>query len=637
MVNYKKNRFILLLTLIALVLLSSSCSGLKISPLSMEARAEILLDNQEQYTQFAELLLENATIYSQEVSEHGGIAIVPLGEAQKKENRYIYYWRQGFAGYRVNEIHSRLDPVTGQPLENSFENLSGEADIRRFLLDHPVYLAGADQGSNTAYVSLYEDIGELFLQKRSEPVVPKEKIQNVISFRYYADGNAVNAEKYDPKCSVLNDNWVVLSPMVENDTYVQRSYEDQVALQTAVLKDLAVKGYTAATTKKTTIELPFLSTVKQWTEESSITVPSGLEYIYEIDNDNVLLVYEREKQIYAVLLNWRTGQTVDQIKFTQGMQDYPAYFLERLNETTFAYAPRQSGYVPETLTLFTVENQKIAELYSMKLPIPALWRQSKLHFTPDLSLCAYIDEEKNAIQVCQVGKHGELTNQKTYSTSQLDTSENTILQELKFVDNEQLVYTWVKKVQIITRENGSISEGFAQLGLITNQIRQQICYKVSLLKASPGRVWVDYLVNEGTVLVNHTVSYRQLIESDQVTQIDDLHFAPVGANVFFSSQGEFFASRAKISSEYILNSQLDFPLAFAWYHLQDNEWEKEFWLIDFEDVLQSPQYSTEGGKGGPTAMLGDNSLLAATSSYAQRMYFVGIKGENMVLTIVEKP
>lgn len=635
MINYKKNRFILLLTLIALALLLSSCSGLKILPLSMEARAEFLLDNQEQYTQFAQLLLENATIYSQEVSEHGGIAIVPFGEAEKKEDRYTCFWKQDFTGYILNAFYSRLDPVTGLPLENSFENLSGGADIRRFLLDHPVYLAGADQGSNTAYVILYEDIGELFLQKRSEPVVPKEKIQNVISFRYYADGNAVNAEKYDPNCSVLNDNWVVLSPMVENDTYVQRSYEDQVALQTAVLKDLAAKGYTAATTKKTTIALPFLSTVKQWTEESSITRPSGLEYIYEIDNDHVLLVYEREKQIYAVLLNWRTGQTIDQINFTQSLQDYPAYFLERLNETTFAYAPGQLGYVPETLTLFTVENQKITELYSMKLPSPALWRQSKLHFTPDLSLCAYIDEEKNAIQICQVGNHGELIDQKTYPASQLDTSENIILQELKFVDNEQLVYTWVKKV--ITRDNSPISEGFAQLGLVTNQIRQQVCDEVIQLKASPGMVWVDYLISSSTVSETNLVSNGQLIESDQVTQIDDLHFAPVGANVFFSSQGEFFASRTKMSSEYTLNSQLNFPLAFAWYHLQGNEWEKEFWLIDFEDVLQSPQYSTGGGTGGPTAMLGDNSLLAATSSYAQRMYFVGIKGENMVLTIVEKP
>ena len=631
MISYKRNRAVLLLILIALVLLSSSCSGLKISSLSMEARAKILLDNQEQYTQFAQLLLENATIYSQEISEHGSIAIVPFGEAEKIEDRYTCFWKQYSSIYRGNAFYSRLDPVTGQPLENSFENLSGEVDIQRFLLDHPVYLAGADQGSNTAYVSLYEGIGELFLQKRSEPVVPKEKIQNVISFRYYADGNAVNAEKYDPNCSVLNDNWVVLSPMVENDTYVQRSYEGYVAFQTTFLKDLAATGYTAATTKKTTIELPFLSTVKQWTEESSITVPSGLEYIYEIDNDHVLLVYEREKQIYAVLLNWRTGQTTDQINFTQNLQDYPAYFLERLNETTFAFAPGQSGYVPETLTFFTVENQKITELYSMKLPIPALWRQSKLHFTPDLSLCAYIDEEKNAIQICQVGNLGELTNQKNYPASQLDTSESIILQELKFIDNEQLVYTWVKKT--ITEAEYYTSAGFAQLGLVTNQIRQQICYKVSLLKASPGMVWVDYLVSEGTVSANHLVSYRQLIESDQATQIDDLHFAPVGANVFFSSQGELFASRTKMSSEYTLNSQLNFPLAFAWYQLQGNEWEKEFWLIDFEDVMQSPQYSTGVG----TEMLGDNSLLAATSSYAQRMYFVGIKGENMVLTIVEKP
>lgn len=637
MINYKKDRVILLLTLIALVLLLSSCSGLKILTLSMEARAEILLDNQEQYTQFAELLLENATLYSQEVSEHGGIAIVPFGEAEKKEDRYTCFWKQDFTGYILNAFYSRLDPVTGLPLENSFENLSGEVEIQRFLLDHPVYLAGADQGSNTAYVSLYENIGELFLQKRSDPEVPKDQIQNVISFRYYADGNAVDANKYDPNCSVLNDNWVVLSPMTENDTYVQRTYEAHVAFQTAVLKDLAAAGYTAGTTKKTTIELPFLSTVKQWTEESSITRPNGLEYIYEIDNDHVLLVYEREKQINAVLLNWRTGQTIDQIKFTQGLQDYPAYFLERLNETTFAYAPGQLGYVQETLTLFTVDNQKITELYSMKLPSPALWRQSKLHFTPDLSLCAYIDEEKNAIQVCQVGNHGELIDQKTYPTSQLDTSENIILQELKFIDNEQLVYTWVNKVQVITRDNSSISEGFAQLGLITNQIRQQVCEEVIQLKASPGMVWVDYNIGESTVSPNKLVSKGQLIESNQVTQIDDLHFAPIGANVFFSSQGEFFASRTKMSSEYIINPPLDFPLAFAWYHLQANEWEKEFWLIDFEDVLQSPQYSTGGGTGGPTAMLGDNSLLAATSSYAQRMYFVGIKGENMVLTIVEKP
>jgi len=633
LINYKKNRVVLLLTLIVLVLLISSCSGLKILPLSMEARAEFLLDNQEQYTQFAEFLLENATIYSQEISEHGGIVIVPFGEAEKKEERYTYFWRQGFAGYRVNAIHSRLDPVTGQPLENSFENLSGEVDIRRFLLDHPVYLAGADQGSNTAYISLFENINELFLQKKSDPEVPKDQIQNVISFRYYADGNAVDAKKYDPNCSVLNDNWVVLSPMTENDTYVQRTYEDHVALQTAVLKDLAAKGYTAGTTKKTTIELPFLSTVKQWTEESSITVPKGLEYIYEIDNDHVLLVYEREKQIKAVLLNWRTGQTIDQINFTQGLQDHEAYFLERLNGTTFAYAPGQSGYVQETLTLFTVENQKITELYSIKLPNPALWRQSKLHFTPDLSLCAYIDEEKNAIQVCQVGNHGELIDQKTYPASQLDTSDNIILQELKFVDNEQLVYTWVKKV--ITRDNSPISEGFAQLELVTNQIRQQICDEVIQLKASPGMVWVDYLISSSTVSETNLVSCRQLIESDQVIQIDDLHFAPVGANVFFSSQGEFFASRAKMSSEYIINLPLDFPLAFAWYHLQDNEWEKEFWLIDFEDVLQSPQLQYIIGVG--SEMLGDNSLLAATSSYAQRMYFVGIKGENMVLTIVEKP
>ncbi len=635
MISYKRNRAVSLLILIALVLLSSSCSGLKINPLNMEARAKILLDNQEQYTQFAQLLLENAAIYSQEISEHGGIVIVPSGKAEKKEDRYTCFWKQYSSIYRGNAFYSRLDPITGQPLENSFENLNGEVDIQRFLLDHPVYLAGADQGSNTAYVILYEDIGEIFLQKRSEPVVPKEKIQNVISFRYYADGNAVNAEKYDPNCSVLNDNWVVLSPMVENDYYVQRTYEAHVAYQSTFLKNLAAKGYTAAVTKKTTIALPFLSTVKQWTEESSITVPNGLEYIYEIDNDHVLLVYEREKQINAVLLNWRTGQTIDQIKFTQSLQDYPAYFLERLNETTFAYAPGQSAYVPETLTLFTVENQKITELYSMKLPIPALWRQSKLHFTPDLSLCAYIDEEENAIQICQVGNLGELANQKTYPASQLDTSDNIILQELKFIDNEQLVFTWVKKV--VTRDNSPISEGFAQLSLVTNQIRQQICDEVIQLKAAPGMVWVDYLISSSTVSETNLVSHRQLIESDQATQIDDLHFAPVGANVFFSSQGKFFASRTKMSSEYTLNSQLNFPLAFAWYHLQGNEWEKEFWLIDFEDVLQSPQYGIGGWKGGPTAMLGDNSLLAATSSYAQRMYFVGIKGENMVLTIVEKP
>jgi len=120
---------------------------------------------------------------------------------------------------------------------------------------------------------------------------------------------------------------------------------------------------------------------------------------------------------------------------------------------------------------------------------------------------------------------------KTYPASQLDTSDNIILQELKFVDNEQLVYTWVKKV--ITRDNSPISEGFAQLSLVTNQIRQQICDEVIQLKASPGMVWVDYLISSSTVSETNLVSHRQLIESDQATQIDDLHFAPVGANVFF--------------------------------------------------------------------------------------------------------
>ena len=194
----------------------------------------------------------------------------------------------------------------------------------------------------------------------------------------------------------------------------------------------------------TAIELPFF---RGYTEEmKSISMLDDkvrsfnwvVDYIYLIDEERLLFIYERNTVITATLFHWKTGEW-QSLEFSQPISVGGLYTVSQISTTTYGFSVKEPEKQDEFYLL------KIDELLSESgpyvLPGEGLFATKQFCLSPNLDVAAFVDTDGSFIRLnnWSFGLSNEIDH---YSLDDLGLTSNAEIQQVHFLSDETLFFNW---------------------------------------------------------------------------------------------------------------------------------------------------------------------------------------------------
>jgi hypothetical protein len=227
--------------------------------------------------------------------------------------------------------------------------------------------------------------------------------------------------------------------------------ETQLEIETKKILD---SGIQSRSFELNSIELPFL---KGYTEEinalSILSHSRAIDYIYLIDEERLLFIYERNTIITATLFNWKTEEW-QTFEFSQPISA-GMYMVIQINPNTYGY----SVNIPEgsvELYILTVDDV-LNESGPYVLPIDGL-AFYQFSLSPKLDVTAFVDTKENSIRLnnWEQGLSKEL---KQYTPHELGLSNEAEIRQVNFLSDTVLFFNWRDRVDIEIIGYGTINLG----------------------------------------------------------------------------------------------------------------------------------------------------------------------------------
>jgi len=574
--------------LLFVVILLSGCQT-NSYPETIADMAKLWEDNKTAFDEFAQMILEN-------VPDDKSTLMLSYNQSPGKWS-YFYDDGENFS-----------------PELKELSALTNAEKIKSFIDKYSVYQVIADQ--NQVAIDVYKM--SLADQPGHGSEYPPENLKFVRMFIYAVE------KRYTPdRDGYLNEHWLAERP------HVDVKVDEGFGTLTYSVNSLKDKGYTFAEPQiKQITELPFLyQDMKTWQDNRSIPRNHPVDYFYELDDEHLFMIYEKDRELKATIYNWKSQTEVQTVILELHGGLIGNYHVERLNDNTFAYAagmPKNEG--AEALSLITVVANEIKVTTTGVLPVAGQWTKKGVSINSTLSEMAYFDEVENRIVWGDWSPTQGFVEKGILSSVELDIDPLGTLKQLQFVSQNTLTYTWGGTIP--NTDNEKIA-GFGVLNLLNGQIvHTQTNAGVSLTSTKFGALlgggdteYSNMLYGAGPRLPEHYEGLNSYITEENVRSFGHFEFSSENRQ-FLPGYHEQYVAVHVAGNKY--SHVKDFYI--AWYDYTKDTWEKEVWVIEDTAIFMGARL-TEMIRTDATYCIGDTG---------KRIYALGFgdKGKT-VLNIIE--
>ncbi len=499
----KKLRIPSIILLVLLLVLIMGCNRLKVDtslhdqnrvheyPESLEDMSELFHANEDAFESFAANLQKNIT------SDNMSLDIV-LNDIK---HQYEY-------SFNYQDTVPQEDRSFGRKPIGDL--LKGE-DILRFLKDYPVVEAEATEN----IVSIY-----LYDKKKYDGPISKSDFSEFNTFYYEVAGGVLERKEKLERGNagtVLNDQWYAEARSLANESYYELDEYGYLKYSLNLLKE---DGFEVKEAVITEIDLPQLGLS---TKRDSITgtINDKADYLFEIDENCLLLCYERATQVTAQLINPSNGNIIAEHQFSIPTSVSGEYRIMPLSDQLWLYSIRYARGSEQTFIPFSCNESGIEEMSTFQVPKEAAsWMDGKLAFLTngnEIVRVAYFTHEVESLVIRDFSDGKVQSNFMSYDLQKLGLSEETLLRKIAYLGEERLAFSWSRN----TNNQGGKDEycGYGLLNPMSGQVQRFPFGGTNLL------VYGDHIVvgNSSTGLYQMMGENIDKSQPDQVSKLHQIH------------------------------------------------------------------------------------------------------------------
>lgn len=452
----KKIRIPSIILLVLLLVVLMGCNQTKVDtslhdqnrvheyPESLEDMSELFHANEDAFESFAANLQKNIT------SDNMSLDIV-LNDIK---HQYEY-------SFNYQDTVPQEDRSFGRkPIGNL---LKGE-DILQFLKDYPVVEAEATENLVTIY---------LYNEKKYDGPISKSDFSEFNTFYYEVAGGVLERKEKLERGNagtVLNDQWYAEARSLANESYYELDEYGYLKYSLNLLKE---DGFEVKEAVITEIDLPQLGLS---TKRDSITgtINDKADYLFEIDENCLLLCYERATQVTAQLINPSNGNIIGEHQFSIPTNVSGEYRIMPLSDQLWLYSIRYARGSDQTFIPFSCNESGIEEMSTFQVPKEAAsWMDGKLAFLTDgneIVRVAYFTQEVESLVIRDFSDGKVQSNSMSYDLQKLGLTEETLLRKITYLGEERLAFSWSRN----TNNQGEKDEycGYGLLNSMSGQVQR---------------------------------------------------------------------------------------------------------------------------------------------------------------------
>ncbi|MCE5196255.1 MAG: hypothetical protein LLG09_03900 [Negativicutes bacterium] len=577
--------------LLFIAILLSGCQTIKY-PDTIADMVKLWEGNKNAFDEFAQLILEN-------IPDSQSTLMLSYNQPPGK---WSYFYDKGIPG------KADLKELT---------ELTDAEKIKAFIDQYSVYQVIADQKQVEIHVykmSLADQPGH-----GSE--YPPENMKFVRFFTY-----AVEERYASDQEGYLSEHWLASRP------HVDIKVGDGFTTLTYSVESLQKKGYELIEPGIEPIsELPFLYHDKKTWEDTVSTVRNHpADYLYEMDGEHLLILYEKDRQLQATIYNWKSRTEVQTVILDLQGGFIADYHVERLNENTFAYAAAMAEEEgAEILSLLSIEQNEIKVTVAGVLPVAGQWTRKGIAINETLSEMAYIDAAENRIVWGDWSPGQDFVEQGSLGSEELAIDALGHLEQLQISAKHTLTYTWGGAIPGTDNEQLS---GFGVVNLLNGQVvHTQGNAGVNLTPTKHGVLLGGGDVQYGNrfsgpdyggpPLPEHYEGINHYITEENIRAFGHFEFSSENRQFVPGYHEQYMAFQ-------LFGEKLSHVTNFyiAWYDYPKDSWDKDIWVIKDTAIFM-------GARGRDSTRPDATYTISDTG---KRIYALGFgeKGET-VLNIIE--
>ncbi len=410
----KQLRLSLFLILILLLTFLTGCNQPVYQyPKTKEEITSLFQEHKDEFELFAANCLKNLTT--------GGDLQIHL-ISQTKEYQY---WRTTPGNSPVLE---QKQPV--------YKLMKGD-ELLGFFSSFPVKVVQAED----SYVAI-----SLYDAKKYDGNLAMQQSPDYITYQYVAAGGLLLEKEIMEKSGgtiILNDYWFADDPSLAVSN--PDSEEDTYGYLTHSLELLKEDGFEVKEAVITAFELPQLGLTD---DHKAITGEENrkADYLFEITENCLLLSYERNTKVTALLVNPIDGTVLSEQQFSIPTNAAGTYRILQLSDQLWLYAPRSARGEEQLFIPFLCTETGMIAQPTIRLPEEAAsWIDGKASFLTNESgiyRIAYLTGETESL-VVQEFADGQVQGEPTrYDLQALGLQESTQLKDIAFLSEHRLVFSW---------------------------------------------------------------------------------------------------------------------------------------------------------------------------------------------------
>lgn len=557
----KKIRFPSIILLVLLLVVLMGCNQPKVRrydcPISLEGMAELFHENEDTFDSFAANLQKNVT------SDNMSLRIF-LNDVKQQYDYTINY--QNRVGQGDTLVGSGVKPVGSLP--------KGE-DILQFLNDYPVVEATATENQVTIF---------LFDEKLNEGPIIKRNYREFKTYYYEVEGGFLQKKEDLEKGgvrSVLNDQWYAEDRSLADDSFYELDKYGYLNYSLNLLKE---DGFEVKEAGITEIDLPQLGLS---TKRDSITgtINDKADYLFEINENCLLLCFERATQVTAQLINPSNGNIIAEHQFSIPTNVSGEYRIMPLSDQLWLYSIRYAKGSDQTFIPFSCNESGIEEMPTFQVPKEAAsWMDGKLAFLTDgteIVRVAYFTHETESLVIRDFSDGKVQSNSMNYDLQKLGLSEKTLMQKIAYLGEERLVFSWSGNTNI----QGGKDEycGYGLLNPMSGQV-QRFPFGGTNLLGYGDRILVG---NSSTGLYQMMGENIDMSQPDEVSKLHQIHIlnetgdpvvaAHTALSYYIDLDQGYKTEQLAVAVNGYSSQRMGY--AFAFFDTTTYEWKKEFLKI----------------------------------------------------------
>jgi hypothetical protein len=603
-VNMKKIRISSFILLVLLLVVLMGCNQPKVDtrlhdqnriheyPESLVGMAELFHENVDSFESLTANLLKNITSDKM------------ILDIAFNDIKHQYEYTFNYQGTVPQEDRS----FGQQPIGNL---LKGE-DILRFLKDFPV----VEVEANESHVTIY-----LYDEKKYDGPISKSDYSDFRTYHYEMAGGFLQTKEDIEKAgvrSVLNDRWYTEDRSLANESLYELNEYGYLNYSLNLLKE---DGFEVKEAVVTEVDLPQLG-LSDKREAITGSINDKADYLFEINENCLLLCYERATQVTAQLINPSNGDILAEHQFSIPTNVSGEYRIMHLSDQLWVYAIRYARGNDQTFIPFSCNESGIEEMSTFQVPKEAAsWMDGKLAFLTDgneIVRVAYFTHEAESLVIRDFSDGKVQSNSMSYDLQKLGLSEKALLQKITYLGEERLVFSWSGN----TNNQGGKDEycGYGLLNPMSGQV-QRVPFGGTNLLVSGNRILVgNSIIGLGQMIYDEIIDLSQpdvVSKLHQIYIINESGEPVVAAQPALSYDIDFDQGYKSEQLAVTVNGYASRKLgyAFAFFNTATDEWQKK--------ILQLPEIYPLVRNNPNMENSHRNRFVATLSAFGDKIYIIG--------------